>query len=218
MIRNKYEAIIFDLDGTLLNTSLGIFNSVRYAEMKMGFAPILEEQLHLFVGPPPAEMYQKLYGVSQSEAMDATIYHREYARERGYLETIVYEGIIELLQKLKYNGILLGIATLKSHDITIKLLDHFKLSSFFDAIVGVDAGETLTKADTIKIALTKCGISDVKQSVLIGDSKYDAIGASEVGCDFIGVTYGFGFTSFSEINEFNNVGHADKVYELNGLV
>jgi len=218
MINSKYKSVIFDLDGTLLDTSKGIFNSVRYAESKMGFTPILEEQLNLFVGPPPSEMYQKLQGVTEQIAMEATKYHREYAREKGYLEAIVYDELIELLQKLKSDGILLGVATLKAHDITIKLLNHFQLSDYFDAIVGIDAGESLTKADTIKIALNKCEISDVKQSVLIGDSKYDAIGATEVGCDFIGVTYGFGFTSFTQIDEFKNVGYVDRVEQLNDLI
>lgn len=218
MKQSKYNVVIFDLDGTLLDTSKGIFNSVRYAESKMGFNPVLEEQLALFVGPPPVEMYQKIYGVSLNVAMEATKYHREYGRNKGFYESIIYEGMVELLHELKNNGVLLGVATLKAHDITIKLLDYFELSHFFDAIVGIDNGESLTKTDTIKIALNKCKITDYKKSVLIGDSKYDAIGALEVGCDFIGVTYGYGFTTFADISEFDNVGFVDNVGSLKDLL
>lgn len=218
MIISNYRAIIFDLDGTLLDTSMGIYNSVRYTEEKMGFTPIMDDQLSLFIGPPPTEMYQSLYGVTVQIAMEATKYHREYSREKGFKEAIIYNHINSLLKKIRGKGFLLGVATLKSQDITNKLLSHFKLSDFFDAIVGVDVGESFKKADVIKIALDKFKITDVKQSVLIGDSLYDAIGAEEVGCDFIGVTYGFGFKSAKAINEFQNVGIAHSVEVLSDLI
>ena len=82
----KYQLIIFDLDGTLLDTSPGIYNSVRYAEKQMGFAPIPDEQLREFVGPPPKQMYMRKYGVDEETALAAVRWHREYGREKAVYE------------------------------------------------------------------------------------------------------------------------------------
>ena len=65
----NYELVIFDLDGTLLNTSQGIYNSVRYAEKQLDLPAIEDALLPIFVGPPPAQMYQKLYGLTEREAL-----------------------------------------------------------------------------------------------------------------------------------------------------
>ena len=124
----KYELIIFDLDGTMLDTSPGIFNSVRYAEKKMGFKPIDENQLASFVGPPPKEMYMKTYNVDEETAMQAAKYHREYGREKAVFEASVYNGIPELLNSLKKSGVKLAVATLKSQTIAEKILKNFVIS------------------------------------------------------------------------------------------
>lgn len=190
-MKKKYNLIIFDLDGTLLDTSLGIFNSVRYAEKMMNFEPIKDEVLKKFVGPPPKEMYKKIYNVSENEALLAAKYHREYGKTQAIYEAKVYPKVIEVLNSLKKDKIILAVATLKSQNIAEKILQHFGLNKFFDVIVGMDEKETLTKADTIKIVMENVRIKD--NVLMIGDSKYDKLGADEVGIDFLGVSYGFGF-------------------------
>lgn len=201
-MKKKYNLIIFDLDGTLLDTSLGIFNSVRYAEKMMNFEPIKDEVLKKFVGPPPKEMYKKIYNVSENEALLAAKYHREYGKTQAIYEAKVYPKVIEVLNSLKKDKIILAVATLKSQNIAEKILQHFGLNKFFDVIVGMDEKETLTKADTIKIAMEKVGIKD--NVLMIGDSIYDKIGAMEVGIDFIAVSYGFGFNNIDSKDIFIN--------------
>lgn len=201
-MKNKYDLIIFDLDGTLLDTSLGIFNSVRYAEKMMNFKPVTDEVLKKFVGPPPKEMYKKIYNVLEDEALLAAKYHREYGRTYAIYEAKVYPKIIEVLDSLKKDKIKLAVATLKSQNIAEKILQYFCLDKFFDVIVGMDEKETLTKADTIKIAMEKVGIKD--NVLMIGDSIYDKIGAMEVGIDFIAVSYGFGFNNIDSKDIFIN--------------
>ena len=93
----NYELVIFDLDGTLLNTSQGIYNSVRYAEKQLDLPAIEDSLLPIFVGPPPAQMYQKLYGLTEREALRAAQYHREYSRKYGIYEAEIYEGMKEVL-------------------------------------------------------------------------------------------------------------------------
>ena len=72
------KMVVFDLDGTLLDTSPGIFNSVRYAEKELGLVPVREEELKKFLGPPPKEMYKKIHGLDEKTALMAVRKHREY--------------------------------------------------------------------------------------------------------------------------------------------
>lgn len=198
MILDKYNVVLFDLDGTLLDTSPGIFNSVRFAESQMEFQPISDNKLKSFVGPPPIESYMNNYGVSHEKAVEATKFHRQYGAENGIYEAKVYEGIPELLAQLKDKGYKLGVCTLKRQDIAEKVLNNFELLHYFDTVVGIDNQESLTKADTINIALDNLNYSDKSKVVLIGDSMYDADGADKANIDFIGVTYGFGLQKDAE--------------------
>ena len=185
------KLIIFDLDGTLIDTSEGIFHSVRYAEEKMGFQPISEQELRKFVGPPPKEVYKQLYGVEEAEALEAVKYHREYGSTKAIFEAKLYYGIDKLLQELKMNGYLLAVATLKKEEIAKQVLKECDIYHYFDTISGMNEAETLTKAMTIKEVWKR--LEYYGDSILIGDTLYDYEGAKEVGINFIGVTYGFGF-------------------------
>lgn len=209
----KYELIIFDLDGTLLDTSKGIFNSVRYAEAKMGFPPVLTERLNDFIGPPPKEMYMKIYGINEENALMATKYHREYGRTKAIFEAELYSGAVETLTKLKKYGYKLAVATLKDESIAKQLLHNFGLNIFFDIILGMDKSESRTKADLIRTAIKQTGTNG--RAVLIGDSLYDAEGASEAGVSFIGALYGFGL---NKDMTYNSIGNVDKFQDILNLL
>lgn len=188
----KYEVALFDLDGTLINTSKGIYNSVRFAEENMGFKPLAQDKLKNFIGPPPIKSYMENHKVSKELAIKATAYHRSYGAEHGVYEADVYEGIEYLLKNLKESDIKLGVCTLKRQDIAEKILENFKIKKYFDTIIGIDKQESMTKKDTINKALENMGVDNKKKAILIGDSVYDAEGAESAGVDFIGVLYGFG--------------------------
>ena len=189
-MNHKYETIVFDLDGTLLDTSVGIFNSVRFAEKQMGFSPIPDEKLRAFVGPPPKQMYQKMYGVDEGTAIQATKFHRQYSNERAIFEASAYDGMVKTLEQLKAAGCKLAVATLKGETIAEKILKINNLSHYFDAIIGMDKEETRTKCATILLALERTHTAGA--ALMVGDSEYDAQGAWQAGVDFVGAAYGFG--------------------------
>lgn len=200
----KYDIILFDLDGTLLDTSRGIYNSVRYAEKNMNLEPIPNSQLYRFVGPPPAAMYQEVYGISEEEARMATMYHREYGKEFAIYEAEVYEGMIDCLKQLRNEGFLLGVATLKNEGIAKKILSNFQIAKYFDVICGMNEEESLSKVDVIRNAKHKLGQGN---AILIGDTMYDFNGAKEAGIDFLAVLYGFGFSKkIMEVGDMLAVG------------
>lgn len=206
----KYELIIFDLDGTLLNTSEGIFNSVRYAEQQMGLFPISEERLREFVGPPPKEMYMKVYGVSEDIALEAARKHREYGKSKAIYEAKPYPNVISTLGLLKTQGYKLAVATLKSKPIADKVLRLNQLYDLFDVVVGMDENETFTKCKTINMAKNLLGCNG--HSLMVGDSLYDYEGAMEAKVDFLGVTYGFGFHKNAQY-EFDTIDTFEDLYQ-----
>lgn len=207
---NKYNIVIFDLDGTLIDSSEGIFNSIRYAEEKLNLVRLDESMLSSFVGPPPTESYQKFHGLDPVSAKIATKYHREYAKEKGLYESKIYPGIRELLVELKEMDYFLSVATLKSQSIAEEILKNFDIYGLFDSVVGIDEDESLSKSQIINIAIDKID-SIEKSPVMIGDTISDAIGAEKSNVDFIGVTYGFGFKSHQDLESTPYKGVAGSV-------
>lgn len=212
LVRDKmWELIIFDLDGTLLDTSKGIFNSVRYAEQMLGLNPISNSELREFVGPPPKEMYRKKYGLSEEDSLNAVKRHREYGMTKALYESVIYDGVEDTLRYLKNRKKKLAVATLKGQAIAEKILEINGLKKYFDIIVGMNADETYTKCDTIRIAMEKTGC---KTALMVGDSEYDRIGSKEAGIDFVGALYGFGLAAGGQYT-FDTIDH---MMELTSMI
>lgn len=200
----EYAAIIFDLDGTLLDTSEGIYNAVRSTEKIMHFTPVDDTVLPEYVGPPTLFSYKKHYDIDDDTANQAVVHHRKYQSEKGVREARPYDGMLDLLAMLRESGHKLGVATLKRQDITETTLSAANMLDCFDSVRGIDMAESLTKSDIINLVLQDLDIKP-ENAVLIGDSAYDAVGASQSEVDFIGVEYGFGFKNAREIEAYHPV-------------
>ena len=197
MLNNNFKYILFDLDGTLTDSGLGIINSVKYALKHFNIEAESEESLRKFVGPPLRESYMKFYGFSESQADEGLKVFREYFEKQGMFENEVYNHIEAVLKELKKRGKVLSIATSKPEVYSVKILKHFNLDQYFTVIAGSDFEETrVKKADVIKYALEKIEESDKnftkEECVMIGDREHDILGAKENGIKSIGVLYGYG--------------------------
>ena len=189
----KYDVVLFDLDGTLTDSSAGIINSIIYALDKYGISVEDNTVLRKFLGPPLHESFKKFYGFDDKKAMQATNFYREYFSTKGFLENKVYDGISELLQNLNDNGKRLIVATSKPQVFTDTIIKHFALDKYFEFVAGSNMDGTRSKkAEVIEYALNKCLITDKSNVVMVGDRKHDIIGANAVGIDSIGVEYGYG--------------------------
>ncbi len=206
---------IFDMDGTLADTSEGIFNSIRYTQKMMNLPEITHEQMLSHVGPPMEESYAKNFGLSGTALKKAVSFHKEYAMKQGYRELKVYRGIPELLQNLRENGILLAVATLKAQH-TADMIAREYFGGLFSLIVGAEAQNPMSKAEILQKCMESLKIEG-RDSVLIGDSIYDAKGAQTAGIDFIAVTYGFGFHAGETISA-RTIGIANDVEEIKQIL
>lgn len=204
----RYEYLLFDLDGTLTDPALGITNSVMYALKKYGIEVNDRRELYKCIGPPLTDSFENFYGFSKAEAVNAVEYYREYYREKGIFENVVYDGIETLLKMLKDNGRTLLLATSKPQVFAEQILEYFKIAEYFTFIAGSNLdGTRVKKGEVIKYALENCKNIDPTKAVMIGDREHDIIGAKEAGMDSIGVLFGYGGR-----DELEKAG-ADKIVE-----
>jgi len=189
----RYKAVFFDLDGTLMDTSDGIFAGGRYAMEKVGI-PIPEiEDWNVFIGPPLGDCFRLTFGIKDEDKIRqlCEAYH-EFYMEEGRFRAHFYPGILEVAKELKKRGHVLGIASMKNEDLVQEMCKHFKVDDLFDVQLGIDLIGTMTKADLLKEGFKRLGLS-ASDCVLIGDTAIDARGAQQAGCDCIRVSWGFGF-------------------------
>jgi len=188
-----YNTILFDLDGTLTDPAEGITNSVAYALKRWNIEIADKSLLNCFIGPPLYESFSKYFNFSENEAQKAVEVYREYFSVKGLYENAVYDGVDEMLSKLRSAGKILAVASSKPEKFVLKILEHFSLSQYFDVIAGATMdGSRINKADVIRYALNELSPSASKEILMIGDREHDVFGAKEIGIDSLGVTYGYG--------------------------
>lgn len=189
----NYKYLFFDLDGTLMKSGEGIERCAQHALRHFGINIENLEDLRPFVGPPLEDSFKDFYHFTPEQIHEATsIYGERYARFGAY-EAEPYEGVFEFLQKMKEAGKIMVLATSKKINMARRVAEHFKLAPYFDYIGARDEAGTLhTKADVIRNIIKVLHIEDTREIVMIGDRKFDIIGAKEVGIDSIGVLYGYG--------------------------
>ena len=173
----KYRHLLFDLDGTLTDPMEGITRSVQYALRHFGIEVSDLRELCPFIGPPFAESFRTFYGFDDRQTSEAVAVSREYFTEKGIFENRLYDGMDELLDTLASNGYTLCVATSKPRVFAERILDHFGIARYFSFVAHVLAGSNITDRGT---------------ALMIGDRKYDILGAKTIGIDSAGVLYGYG--------------------------
>ena len=187
----RYHYVIFDLDGTLLNTEPGIVLSLRDMTAQLCLPEIPPSDYRHFIGPPIEISVHDYFGLSKAEATQAAKVFRDAYSNKYLFEATPYDGIIPLLDRLRSYEIKIAIATYKRHDYAVRVMEHFGLTTYCYPCLGSNAERT-SKAAIIQSCMDILS-ADPSQAVYIGDTEHDHRGAEECGIDFIGVSYGFGF-------------------------
>ena len=184
------KTILFDLDGTLTDSGEGIINCAILALQHFGCPIPDREEMRTFVGPPLHESFIK-HGVPAEQADEALRIYRSRYIPIGAYENTPYPGIRELLETLKQQGHTLYVATSKPEEMAVKILQHFDLARYFDQICGATMDTSRSsKEAVIEYLLSLNGRAD--NMVMVGDTKFDIIGAKAHGIPAIGVSWGYG--------------------------
>ncbi len=211
------DYILMDLDGTITNPKEGITKSIQYALRAMNIFIDDLDSLTKHIGPPLREGFMEYYGFSSIEAEAATAEYRKYYAEKGIYQNKLYNGMESLLTNLKQAGKYLIVATSKPEEYAVKILQSFHLEHYFDDICGATFDSSRAdKEAVIRYALEKNSITDLDRTVMVGDRKYDILGAKAVGIASIGVLYGFG--SRQELEESGADYIAATVEELYDII
>ena len=180
----------FDLDGTLTDSGEGIINCVIYALERFGLPVPERESLRYFVGPPLHESFVK-QGVPADRAEEAVAVYRERYVPTGMFENTPYPGVRELLEQLKAEGYTLYVASSKPEWMCVEILEHFDLAKYFAQICGATMDTARTnKEAVIKYLIQENGKTD--KMIMVGDTKFDVLGAKAHGIPCIGVSWGYG--------------------------
>lgn len=182
--------ILWDLDGTLTDPKKGIFRCIRYALEHAGLPIPEERELLSMIGPPIQHSFSKLIPkATEAEVRKLIAKYRERYAEIGWHENEVYAGIPELLSSLNKKKY---VATSKAQVFAEKVLAHFKLTPHFARIYGSELnGERSDKGELIQYLLEREKIHP-GDAVIVGDTKFDVLGAKKVGIASIGITWGYG--------------------------
>ncbi len=187
-----YEYILFDLDGTLIEPKEGITKCVAYALDKFNIKISSLDELTVFIGPPLKDSFMKYFNMSEEDALLAVAYYRERFKELGILECELYKNVEETLKKLYENGKKHVVATSKPEVFSISILKRLNIFNYFTFIAGATFdGKRGEKSGVIKYAIESLEIKDLTKVIMIGDRKFDILGAKDNMVDSIGVTYGY---------------------------
>ena len=209
----KYKYILFDLDGTLTDPQEGICKSINHALGYYGMEKPLKE-LTKYIGPPLLNSFAELVG--EENAQDAIVKYRERFSVVGLYENEIYPNVKDTLSLLKEKGYTLCTASSKPQIYVEKILQHFDIAQYFTIIGGSTLdGKICEKEDVIMLVLNQLD-ADKQDVVMVGDTRFDLIGAEKMGLDAIGVTYGF--ASREELHNYPHIALVDDISEITDVL
>lgn len=186
------KGVIFDLDGTLIDSGKGIVYSIRYAEKEMRLDKTEDKQIIKYIGMPIREMLKRLYSI-ESESLEKTLHlYRQNYCEYGCKLTSIFDGVPDMLRELKANGYRIALGTSKRRDSAMLLLKQKRLFTYFDVISTAKPDDlVINKAEIITNAVKQMALVP-SECAMVGDRVYDIEGAREAGTISICVKYGYG--------------------------
>ncbi len=210
-----FSHLIFDLDGTLVNSKLGLHNALNYVLDAMSLDLDSEAVIDQLIGPPIQDGLKHILNFDEKQSQLAMKLFREYYSERGMYEAEVYPGILELLQELDGQGRKLYVATSKKNEFMKRVLRHFELDRYLVDAEGAGSGEKHTKAELITRVMDRNQIFPSQEVVMVGDTKFDIVGGKANEISTIAVAYGFGNNEeLKSLNPDYFVEEAEDLFDL----
>ena len=194
IIMTNFDAVLFDFDGTVADTGEGVFFCVRHAIDVHSLEQPSDEEIRKFIGPPMTVSFHTLYPWLTDDDVDSLMKSfRQKYDEIGMYKYYIYDGIAELLQRLKADGVKTAVASSKPQDFLERILEMSGIDKHFDCIVGADRKyKDSDKATIVNSAIEKTGLTDRSRILMVGDRKFDIVGAHKAGVVCAAVLFGYG--------------------------
>lgn len=221
----RFDNILFDLDGTIMESAPGITRSVQYALAQMGMEENDLSKLEYFVGPPLSQSFIDVYGFTREQCDEAISHYRERYSTIGIFECEPYAGIPELLRDLSAAGVHLAVASSKPQNYVLQILDHFHIHDAFTVAIGpslADDGDRMENGNECKIRVVRTALEQLgaigagDHAAMVGDRAFDIQGGITNGVTPVGVTYGYG--TYEELEEAGAAHIVRSVEELRHLL
>jgi phosphoglycolate phosphatase len=186
-----FELGFFDLDGTLVDSGPPIIDSLNDALDRHGLDPVPHDHAHVYIGPP---LYDTITDLLVERGQDPALMtslltaYREVYASRSLTETVVYPGVVELLESIRIRT---AVVTSKPRATAVPILESLGLASLFELIEGPALTSPEPKSTTLARALTAVDVSP-DRTVMIGDRRHDIEAGRHHGTHTVGVTWGFG--------------------------
>jgi phosphoglycolate phosphatase len=181
--------VLFDLDGTLIDSTRGIWAAVRHAAERLAVPAPTHEQLVAMVGPPLDDGFRDVLGVAPEDLPAAVAAYREHYAAGALLDVSIYPGMPAVLSQMRADGHTIVVATSKPTVYAVRILEHIGLLPAFSGIYGATLDGTVsTKEQVLATALN--GHPAGVRPVLIGDRAVDVLGARAHGLPCIGAAWG----------------------------
>ncbi|WP_411701205.1 HAD hydrolase-like protein [Conyzicola sp.] len=190
-----YSCILFDLDGTIVDSAPGITATLAYMFEQLGKPIPSPSELLRYVGPPLLDSFRDLAGFTPEESARALAIYREKYLNVGAYDATQYPGVGVVLKAVHESPLLMSLATSKPETPATLILEHFNLARYFDVITGASDDEVRSaKKDVVAEALIRLAAmgADISRPVLIGDREHDVHGAAANGVPTIFVEWGYG--------------------------
>jgi phosphoglycolate phosphatase len=213
------NAIIFDLDGTLVDTAPDLHSATNHVLGLIGRKPISITELRAFVGHGAMNLIQRGIAATGDMVDQATLKKLHSAFLSYYGDNIAhgsvpYDGLLTVLDRAQARGLKLGVCTNKVENLSLKLLTELKMMQRFGSLVG---GDTLPvmKPDPAPLyeAITRLG-ADPRHSLMFGDSETDIRTAQNAGIPVVAVSFGYTSQHVSAFNPTHIIDHYDEAWEI----
>lgn len=215
----KHKYFLFDLDGTISESAEGIRESLEQAILRLDKPLPNLDDYTLYIGPPLIDTFRNICHFSDEESRIGVEYYREYYNAKGKYRNKLYNGIDEVLKNLKNNGAKIAVCSSKYETFAEEIINYLGVRQYFDAVCGSTLdGSRKDKKDLIPYAVRLLG-GDLEKNraeiVMIGDTHFDAKGASACGVDFVGVEYGYGTKqSMIDAGAVEFAADTEKLYDI----
>jgi len=185
--------VLFDLDGTLTDSSAGITGCIRHALGRLGRACPDDDALAAYIGPPLRGTFSTLLGTTDPALIEVALSHyRARYDETGLYENRVYEGVPEMLEGAGRIADAMFVTTAKLQPAATRIVAHFDLARHFSAVYGAEPGGRFDRKIDLLAHLLESGVIRAETAVMVGDRGLDVTAAKVHGLRSIGALWGFG--------------------------